>query len=262
MRCVACGAAAVSVRSGCTVQNYRRFRCRVCGKQFNERSHGLRNRTRYPSDVIALVVLWRLRYKLSLRDLTEMFLVRGIVFSHEAVRDWEARLTPVLAEALRRRRRGKVGRSWYVDETYVEVQGRWCYLYRAIDTSGALVDVRLSETRDMAAARAFFRSAKTVTGITPARVTTDGHDSYPRAIQTELGSGAKHRTNRYLNNRIEQDHRGVKGRYGPMRGFKSSDSASHFCRGFDELRNHLCPRSRRNQNIPTNSRRQRFLQRG
>jgi transposase-like protein len=63
-----------------------------------------------------------------------------------------------LAENLRRRRRrGKVGRSWYVDETYVKIQGRWCYLYRAIDTSGALVDVRLSETRDMAAARAFFR---------------------------------------------------------------------------------------------------------
>ena len=64
-----------------------------------------------------------------------------------------------------------------------KVQGRWCYLYRAIDTSGALVDVRLSETRDMAAAKAFFQSAKTVTGITPARVTTDGHDSYPRAIR-------------------------------------------------------------------------------
>jgi putative transposase len=63
-------------------------------------------------------VLWRLRYKLSLRDLPEMFLIRGIVFSHEAVRDWEAKLAPALAEGLRRRRRGKVGKSWYVDETY------------------------------------------------------------------------------------------------------------------------------------------------
>ena len=139
-------------------------------------------------------------YKLSLRDLAEMFLIRGIVFSYEAVRDWEAKLTPALADSLRRRRRrGKVGRSWYVDETYVKVQGRWCYLYRAIDTSGTLVDVRLSGTRDMAAARAFFRSAKSVTGLTPARVTTDGHDSYPRAIDTELGGHVRHRTNRYLN---------------------------------------------------------------
>ena len=123
--------------------------------------------------------VWRLRYKLSLRDLPEMFAVRGIVFSHEAVREWEAKLAPALAEDLRRRRRGKAGRHWHVDETYIKVQGRWCYLYRAIDRSGALVDVLFSEHRDMAAAKAFFRSAKAVTGITPDRVTTDGHDSYP-----------------------------------------------------------------------------------
>ena len=67
--------------------------------------------------MIALVVLWRLRYKLALRDLPEMFLVRGIVFSHETGREWEAKLTPALAEDLQRRRRGKTGRSWYVDET-------------------------------------------------------------------------------------------------------------------------------------------------
>jgi putative transposase len=62
-------------------------------------------------------------------------------------RDWEAKLTPVLAEALRRLRRSKIGRSRYVDETYVKIQGRWRYLYRAIDTLGALVDVRLSIPR-------------------------------------------------------------------------------------------------------------------
>src|SRR3954463_12933328 len=113
-------------------------------KGFNERSGTLLNRTQYPSDVIALVVLWRLRYKLSLRDLPEMFALRGIVFSHEAVRDWEAKLPPTLAEDLRRRRRGQVGRSWYVDETYLKVHGRWCYLYRAIDRNGNLVDVLFS----------------------------------------------------------------------------------------------------------------------
>jgi transposase-like protein len=117
MECVGCGSAAVSERSECTAQGYRRFRCRACGKQFNERSTGILNRTQYPSDVIALVVLWRLRYKLALRDLPEMFLIRGIVFSHEAVRDWEAKLTPALAAGLRRHRRGKVGRGWFVDES-------------------------------------------------------------------------------------------------------------------------------------------------
>src|SRR3954452_19704885 len=130
MRCVACGSAAVTERPERTAQGYRRFRCRACGKQFNERSATLLNRAQYPSDVIALVVLWRLRYKPALRDLPEMFLVRGLVFSHEAVREWEAKLAPALAGELRRRRRGEAGRSWYVDETYVKVQGRWCYLYR------------------------------------------------------------------------------------------------------------------------------------
>ena len=101
-RCSALGAARRPSRNGTSVplkvtaQGYRRFRCRACGKQFNERSESLLNRTQYPSDVIALVVLWRLRHKLSLRDLPEMFLIRGIVFSHEAVRDREAKLTPAL----------------------------------------------------------------------------------------------------------------------------------------------------------------------
>jgi transposase-like protein len=73
-----------------------------------------------------------------------------------------------------------------------------------------LVDVLFSEHRDMAAAQAFFRSAKAVTGVTPDRVTTDGHDSYPRAIRTELGRRVAHRTSAYKNNRLEQDHRGIK----------------------------------------------------
>jgi putative transposase len=91
MRGLACGSHAVTEWPERTAQGYRRFRCCTCGKQFNERSGTLLNRTQYPSDVIALVVLWRLRYKLSLRDLPEMFAVRGIVFSYEAVREWGPR---------------------------------------------------------------------------------------------------------------------------------------------------------------------------
>src|ERR671910_389158 len=172
MACVACGSAAVTERPERTARGYRRFRCRDCGRQFNERSGGLLNHTHSPSDVIALVVLWRLRYRLTLRDLAEMFLVRGLVFSHEAVREWEAKLAPVLADELRRRRHGRGGaggRHWHVDETYIKVRGRWAYLYRAIDRDGNLVDTMLSEHRDMAAAQAFFRSAKAATGIVPDR---------------------------------------------------------------------------------------------
>jgi putative transposase len=123
------------------------------------------------------------------------------------------------------------------------------------------VDVPFSERRDVKAARAFFRSAKAVTGIAPDRVTTDGHDGYPRAIRTELGKGVRHRTSRYLNNRLEQDHRGLKGRYRPMRGFKCPRSAARFCRGHDEPRNVLRPRSRHNQHVPADRRRVLLLRR-
>ena len=75
----------------------------------------------------------------------------------------------------------------------------------------------------MAAAQAFFRSAQAVTGVTPDQVTTDGHDSYPSAIRTILGEGVRHRTSTYLNNRLEQDHRGIKGRYRPMRVSNARD---------------------------------------
>jgi putative transposase len=264
MECVDCGSAAASERRDRTAQGYRRFRCRSCGRQFNERSGGVLNRTQYPSDVIALVVLWRLRYRLTLQDLSEMFLERGIVFSHETVREWEAKLTPVLTTELRQRRRNKGGAgrcSWHVDETYLKVRGRWCYLYRAIDRNGDLVDTMLSEHRDMAAAKAFFRSARSATGMVPDRVTTDGHGSYPRAIRSTLGRHVKHRTSAYRNNRLEQDHRGVKGRIRYMRGFKEFDAADRFCRGYDELRSFLRLRTRHNQHVPARRRRLLHLRR-
>lgn len=224
-------------------------------------SAGSLNRTQYPSDVIALVVLWRLRYKLSLRDLPEMFLIRGIVFSHEAVRDWETKLTPALAENLRRRRRGKAGCSWYVDETSIKVHGKWCYLYRAIDRSGALVDVMFSEHRDMAARRRSSNQPRWSPGSRPIGSPRMGTTAIQRAIRTTLGEGVRHRDSQYLNNRLEQDHRGVKGRYGPMRGFKCPRSAGDFCRAYDELRNFVRSRSRTNQQVSAKYRRLHFLRR-
>jgi transposase-like protein len=101
---------------------------------------------------------------------------------------------------------------WYVDETYVKVNGQWCSLYRAIDREGNLVDSMLSETRDRDAAQRFFRQAQVVAGEAPERVTMDGHPSYPRAIRETLGEKVEHRSNQYLNNRVEQDHRGIKQR--------------------------------------------------
>jgi len=250
MDCPHCDSSATTERANTTARGYRRCRCRTCGRGFNERTDSGFTRVQYPLDVVCLVVLWRVRYKLSLCALAEMFLDRGVLFTHEAVREWETKLAPMLSEILRKQRRGKIGRSWYSDETYRKVKGRWVYLYRAIDRDGNLVDVFLSKKRDRAAAEAFFRSARTVTDVVPGRVTTDGHNSYPGAIKAELGDSVLHRTNRYLNNYLEQDHRGIKQRTHFMGGFKSFVTAARFCRVYEEVRNFFRARARRNESVP------------
>ena len=244
-----------------TLLGYRRFCCTDCGKRFNERTATPFNLLTVPTDIVLLVVRWRLRYKLSFRDLAEMFLERGFVFTHEAVRDWESRFAPLITDVLRKRRRGLTGPSWYADETYVKVFSRWCYLYRAIDRDGNLVDCYLSETRDMQAARSFFRKALNTTGQPPDRVTTDGHDSYPQAIREELGKSVLHRTNQYLNNLTEQSHRGIKQRYYPMRGFGQVASAERFCCAFEELQDFYRPVRKRGIPISLSTRRRIYRQR-
>lgn len=142
MNCPHGTSSATKERRKKTTLGYRTFCCSACKQLCNERTGTLFNVLEYPTDVVLLVVLWRLRYQLSLRDVAEMFLVRGFVFTHEAVSDWEARCAPRLADQLRTKRREKAGASWYVDETYLKVNGKWCYLYRAIDQDGNLVDSR------------------------------------------------------------------------------------------------------------------------
>jgi putative transposase len=239
MNCPYCAISTTRKRTKKTELGYVTFFCPTCQRTFNERTNTPFNHLAFPTDVVLLVVLWRLRYKLSLRDVAEMFLERGFVCTHETVRDWQARFAPLMADQLRRKRRSHAGNSWYVDETYIKVHRKWCYLYRAIDHNGNLVDSRLSEKRDMDAAQQFFKQAVAVVGHTPETVTTDGHRSYPRAIRETMGVDVVHRTNVYLNNRIEQNHRGIKQRYYPMRGFGSFTSAARFCHAFDELQNYF-----------------------
>lgn len=159
MNCPECSSTNTKELPQKTVLGYLRFGCKDCGCRFNERTGTPFNFLEFPTDLVLLVVRWRLRYKLSLRDLAEMYLERGFVFTHEAVREWEERFAPLVTQVLRKKRRGKSVASWHVDETYVRVKGEWCYLYRAIDRNGDLIDCRLSKTRDMDAAKAFFRQA-------------------------------------------------------------------------------------------------------
>ena len=182
MSCPHCQATTISERSSRTSLGYRTFRCRRCRRTFNERTGTPFNHLQYPTDLVLLVVLWRLRYKLSFRDVAELLLQRGYVVSHETVRVWELRFAPLVTQQLRARRRGRAGESWYLDETYVKVAGCWCYLYRAIDRDGALIDSMLSEHCDKHAARRFLRQLLEVAESKPALVTTDRHPAYQRAI--------------------------------------------------------------------------------
>ncbi len=261
MRCPYCDTMTTAEQPKRTALGYRTFRCRACHRTFNERTGTPYNHLQYPTDLVLLVVLWRLRYKLSLRDLAEMFLERGFVFSHEAVRDWEARFAPLLTDRLRAKRRGHGGTKWHADETYIRVDGHWCYLYRAIDREGNLIEALLSEKRDMDAAQRFFAQALDIVGRAPAQVTTDGHDAYPRAIRETLGPGVRHRTSRYKNNRIEQDHRGIKQRYYPMRGFSDFAAAARFCAGFEEQRQYFRAQARSGEQVSLAERRRRFRER-
>ncbi|GHO90163.1 hypothetical protein KSF_002110 [Reticulibacter mediterranei] len=151
MNCPHCTSLSTKEQRKKNILGYRIFRCSACKRVFNERTSTPFNYLEYPTDIVLLVVLWRLRDILSLRDVAEMFLERGWTFMRQED-DWEARFAPLLANQLQGKQHGQAGKSWYVDETYIKVHGKWCYLYRAIDHDGNLVDSLLSKTRDMEAA--------------------------------------------------------------------------------------------------------------
>ncbi len=239
MPCPRCQSKSTRTRRCRTSLGYKIYYCRRCGRRFNERTGKPYNDLQFPTDVVLMAVLWRLRYKLGFRDVAERLLQRGFEVSYETIRIWEYRFAPLVSTKIRTRRRGKTGRSWYLDETYVKVSGRWCYLYRAIDRDGNLLDSMLSEKRDKHAARRFLRRLLAIAGERPLRLTTDKHPAYTKAIRWIVGRKALHRHNQYLNNRMEQDHWHIKQRYYPMLGFKRFESASQFCTAFDEFRNYL-----------------------
>jgi len=173
--------------------------------------------------VITVAVRWYLRYALSYRDVAELLAERGIEVDHVTVYRWVQRFSPLFVEAARPCRHAP-GDRWFADETYVKVAGRWCYLYRAIDQFGQVIDVMASQRRDMAAARRFFVRALSV-GVGPTEVTTD-HAAADVGVLEELVPAARHVTERYANNPIESDHGRRKARLRPMRGLKRLSSAN------------------------------------
>jgi transposase-like protein len=170
--------------------------------------------------VILVAVRWYLRYGLSYRDVEELFAERGIEVDHVTVYRWVQRCTPVLADAARFTRPAP-GDRWFVDETYVKVNGVWRYVYRAVDQQGQVVDVLLWARRDAAAARRFFTRALRTLKVIPSEVVTDAAPVYPAV----LVPAAWHHVEQYANNRIEADHGQLKHRLRPMRGLQTDQTA-------------------------------------
>jgi len=178
----------------------------------------------FDREIIVLCVRWYLRYKLSFRDLVEMMAERGLSLAHTTIMRWIQRYAPEFEKRWNRFAR-PAGRSWRVDETYVKIRGRWTYLYRAVDKEGKTVNFLLRAKRDVAAAKAFFRRAFMRQGRLPHKITLDGYQASHRAAKEALcehpeGNQCEILSPKYLNNLIEQDHRSIKLRLGPMLGFK------------------------------------------
>src|SRR5271156_648553 len=184
----------------------------------------------FDREIIVLCVRGYLRFKLSFRDLVEMMAERGLSMAHTTIMRWVHHYSPEFERRWNRFAR-PAGSSWRVDETYVKIRGQWVYLYRAVDRAGKTVDFRLSTRRDVAAAKAFFRKAVKNQGLTPTTITLDGYAASHCAVcemiaDGQLAADTKLRSSKYLNNLVEQDHRGVKLRIGPMLGLKRLKTAA------------------------------------
>jgi putative transposase len=188
----------------------------------------------FVKDIILTCVRWYLAYPLSYRQLEELMQERGVPVDHATIHRWVLKYTPRLEAAFHRRKRS-VGSSWRMDETYIKVKGRWHYLYRAVDKSGQTIDFLLTAQRDEQAAKRFLTKAVRRHGV-PETITIDGSEANAAAIRSynqEHGTTIIIRQIKYLNNVVEQDHRGIKRITRPMLGFKSCEAAQGTLAGIE-----------------------------
>src|SRR5688572_21508211 len=187
-------------------------------------------RRQFPAETIEQSVRWYITYRLSYRDLGAMMAEQGVVVSHTTIMRWVLRYGPEYERRWARHAR-PVNPSWRMDETSVPVRGGNCYLCRAVDKQGRSVDSLLCATRGREAAQAFFRAAvnRIETGW-PSKINVDGHAATHLALrllrrEDNRWQSVRIRSNRYLNNVIEQDHRAIKRRCASMLTLKTFKTA-------------------------------------
>lgn len=189
--------------------------------------------------VIMLFVYMKCRFALSYRDLEEIMSIRGADIDHATLQRWVTRFSFIIDKMVRKKKK-PVNGSWRMDETYIRLNGKWCYLYRAVDKYGDSIDFLLRAKRDAVAAKAFFRKAFKNNGR-PDKVTVDKSGSNKSALDffnKDIPDEDKYeiRQKKYLNNIIEQDHRFIKKLTRPMLGFKNFNSAKRTLSGIENVR--------------------------
>ena len=189
--------------------------------------------------VIMLFVYMKCRFSLSYRDLEEMMMIRGAKIDHATLQRWLKRFASLIDKRVRQRKK-PVNGSWRMDETYIKLNGKWVYLYRAVDKEGNTIDFLLRAKRDATSAKAFFRKAFKENGR-PGKVTIDKSGSNKAALDYFNKGVPKEeeievRQIKYLNNIVEQDHLFIKKRTRPMLGFKNFYSAKETISGIENIR--------------------------
>jgi putative transposase len=191
----------------------------------------------FPPAVILMGIRWYLAYPLSTRHVEELMEECGVNVDHSTINRWVIKYSPQLEEAFHRRKR-PVWTSWRMDETYIRVKGEWVYLYRAVDKYSKTVDFVLTKQRDKAAARHFLNKAIGRNDL-PEKITIDGSEANAAAIKSynaDHGTSIDIRQTKYLNNIVEQDHRGINRVIRPMLGLKSFEAAQATLTGIELMR--------------------------
>ncbi len=181
---------------------------------------------RFPREIISHSVWLYHRFSLSFRDVEELLAKRGIVVTYETIRQWCRKFGPEYARNLKRRQ-GRLGDVWHLDEVFVNIQGQRHYLWRAVDQDGDVIDILVQRYRNARAATRFFRKLLKGQEGKPWRLVTDKLKSYGAARRSMMPS-VDHNTVRYGNNRAEVSHQPTRQRERQMRGFKSAGQAQRF----------------------------------
>ena len=181
---------------------------------------------RFPHEIISHAVWLYHRFCLSFRDVEDLLAQWGITVSYETIRQWCRKFGIEYARTLRRRQ-GRLGDTWHLDELFVTIQGQRQYLWQAVDQDGDVIDILVQPRRDQRAAERFFRKLLKGQEREPRRLVTDKLSSYEAALRSIMPS-VVHDTERYANNRAEVSHEPIRQRERQMRGFKSVAQAQRF----------------------------------